>query len=431
MGNISDKTLNNPLLEAQYIKEAVAKQTKDILRSVVAEEQRKNLGNIIKESPDDEFEEEEIVDDTNVDDTHPDENAEDIEINDVEDEEDLDDGANDYVVNNNSLDLTGADDVDAIEVFKKLKDDTQVVVVKTDSGVKVSDNETGAEYIINLDDDDADVDIEENEEISESGNTDWKFTTTQTKTAMDSKGLGNNCPNKNKSLDKVPTGTEKRFGKGPGKGVPFTENEDIDDVPLTEDDVVPIDENEQEITEAGVTRTKANLRQRTGKKTQPQIKYTAGIRVDKVRDGAILKSEDASERVAKLEKMYETIKEDNQILKEGVKQFKEAACKYYEVARETALTNYKLGRAVKLFAEHSTTQEEKTNIVERLQDAKNSKEVDTIYESLKKELKTKKPIVESIDHGFKTEINVEKQSHPVYMSEQLQRSLEIMNKING
>ena len=55
-----------------------------------------------------------------------------------------------YKVSDDEYDFSNAEDDEIVKVYKLLKDDDQVVVTKNDEKVSIKDNETGAEYLIDL-----------------------------------------------------------------------------------------------------------------------------------------------------------------------------------------------------------------------------------------------------------------------------------------
>jgi hypothetical protein len=81
------------------------------------------------------------------------------------DEEDMEMDDEDLEV----VDLTGEDDETVVSVFKKMAPEDEIEVVQTDGGVEIKDNETGAEYKIELgggemeDEDEMDIDFEDEE----------------------------------------------------------------------------------------------------------------------------------------------------------------------------------------------------------------------------------------------------------------------------
>lgn len=106
-----------------------------------------------KDEDDDAYDVEE-VEDTEIDTDDSDENEtgdmdSDIDSDDAEEWSDFDK----YKVSDDEYDFSNAEDDEVVKVYKLLNNDDQVVIKKTDNKVNVKDNETGAEYIIVLDDD--------------------------------------------------------------------------------------------------------------------------------------------------------------------------------------------------------------------------------------------------------------------------------------
>jgi hypothetical protein len=93
------------------------------------------------------------------------------------------------------------------------------------------------------------------------------------------------------------------------------------------------------------------------------------------------------------------------------------------------MTNCRLAKAVNLFTENATTLEEKKTILERLQNCKTEKEINSLHETIKSELKNKQPLQENIiDKGFEAQETtvVDK---PIFINEDVQKSLGLMNRV--
>jgi hypothetical protein len=404
-----DKNKSNPILDAKEIQKMVENNTKSILKDIMEEGIRTNMKKMIKESDDDdEYEEEVEVEETPVEDTDTDtpveDGVDDVDDVDIEGGEGEEDDFSEFEVDDETLDLTDASDEDLIKVFKKVQDDTEVEVKRTEGGVEVSDNETGAEYIIDLDGlDEANL----------------GYTTKyQRPTGIDipsGKGFKGNKPLGDKSSPNKDS--SRNYGTKIGDGKPFNENEEIN-----------LDETEEIEEEKART---MNRRYRAGVLPQQFPKQTDRTG-DYVRIGAQLeptKGSSNESKISKIEKELKTLKEENIILKECVRQFKEAAQSYYVTSHEVAMTNCKLAKAINLFTENATTLEEKRNILERLQNCKTEQEINSLHESIKTELKSKQPLLEeNIDKGFEgQEKTVAKK--PIFVNEDVQRTLGLMNRV--
>jgi len=417
------KNDKNPLIDAKKIQEAVALNVENAFKSIADKTIKEEMRKIIKESPEEDYEEEVVGQE--VENEEPvEEPAEEGPVDgEAIEMEDSVEGGEDFpaeegnVEGEEEVDLIDAPDEDVIKVFKKIESDSEVEVVKTDTGFEITDNETGAEYIINVGGQDVEISDDTELEVNEAnlGYTNYyQKPVTKSSPKVDASFKGT------REWDKgVPDGANQTRGKV-GKGDPFNENTE----PITEEDVV--EEDVEEVDES-LVRTMGHLRYRASKKSEPEVKdmVKKGRGGYAVRDGASLKTE---EKLVQLENQVKELKNNELILKETVKQFREAAQQYYVTAHETALTNYKLGKIFNLFTENSTTLEEKRSILDRLQVGKTTEQVDSLYESIKAELKNKQPLTENIDKAFVAE--APSKTEKIFVNEEVKRSLELMAKIN-
>jgi hypothetical protein len=182
------------LLELEQIKGAIKEESKDALKSLLAE----TVKDVIRESIDDE-DDYDVVDDTDEKETE-DTDVQDSDTSDVENidgaedegeaadnvadtndsaegddsaEEDVDaqeapetgegeddewNEYSDYQVGDDTYDFTGVEDYDQlVKVYKLMKDDDTVVIKKDGGKIELKDNETGAEYVIDVDGDSEDA----------------------------------------------------------------------------------------------------------------------------------------------------------------------------------------------------------------------------------------------------------------------------------
>jgi len=458
-------TENNPILDAMTIRESVKKNTDDALKKIMEQQIKEEMKRIIKED-DSEYEEEEVNLQADAPEVPEVEDEEGVDvgdeeiIDDVPEEEQELDGMEEYEVDDDTYDVS-QDDEAAIKIFKNMTDSDQIVVTKQGSTIEISDQETGSDYIIDLN--------EEEDMLGESacispskpemkgklgGNSKSKLTVpvqTPSKTGtlgagtgsrMSGKGAGEGTPFDGTPKDSEFGTTGNPLGKNRnGDNSPFKQNPKIKEFGVAgcktkAADSTPfkkkVNENEEgveEITEGEVdealVRTHRSLRN-IGKKSKNQIKVPVDQgRVPAVRDGAQLKTEN-KELIARVNKIIE----ENIILKETVKQLRECAQNFYVATQETVLTNQKLGKAIQLFSEHSTTLDEKKNIIERFEGYKTSEDIQALYETINKELRSRKPIIESVDTAFSniiTEIKLTDQ--PSIVNEDVKKILGLMRRI--
>jgi hypothetical protein len=77
-------------------------------------------------------------------------------------------------------------------------------------------------------------------------------------------------------------------------------------------------------------------------------------------------------------------------------EYKKALVLFKEKLNEVAVFNANLAYATRLFTEHSTTKSEKLNILKRFDNISTMNESKTLYNTIKTELATKKPVTESV-----------------------------------
>ena len=357
-----------------------------------------------------------------------------------------------------TLDLTGEQDIqNVLRVYKALDDDDQVVVKKEGNKINLQDNGTGAEYIIDLGTDEAEaeeepgmedgeaeqlaeeIDGEDNEENPDemtNEETLFEIDLGYTDNYQDKDpiaGLSNSEPSKSgRSWHKgVPTGTEKPWaGKGTEKkGDPFDKsvNENLtqldddyfaaglNDTGVAEvetEDGMPFDKKVGEINE-GPARTSVKKTHRVKSATNDGNPKIGVRRAPNSDNGELEDGINVNEAIKKL-------KAKNKKLNEAVKEL-------HKGLKEAYMTNVNLGKITKLFLECSTTQAEKLQIVERFSnEAKTPKQAQALYESISKEL-SKKTVV---DEGKVTEKTVVTESKaPVYKSQDLLDTIDLMNRV--
>ena len=169
--NTAEKTILDAEKITKALKEGTEKQLRNLLNEAVA--------NIIKEDEDFEEVEDEVVADDGYEvedvdtevpsseDETPEVEGEEAEVEDTEDADDEWSDLEEYKVGDNDYDFTGVDGETALKVYNKLNDDDEIFVTKDEEGnYEFKDEETGAEYVIELDaEGDADAAEGEDEEI--------------------------------------------------------------------------------------------------------------------------------------------------------------------------------------------------------------------------------------------------------------------------
>ena len=420
--NTAEKTILNADKITKALKEGTEKQLQSILNEA--------LSNIIKEDEDvEEVEDEVVADDgyevedveteeTSIDDETPEVEGEEADVEDTEDAEDEWSEFEEYKVGDNDYDFTGVDGEVALKVYNKLNDDDEIFVTKDEEGnYEFKDEETGAEYVIELDaEGDAEaeedeLDIEFNDEEGEGEDLDFEFDDEEGEDELDIElddeegegedldielddeedddllneddnlgytdsyqdkdpieGLNASLPSKNGTKDwskGLPTGTKKPWaGKGDMK--PFGKKQELDE------------------------NGSGHSAKRKVIKTQNRLNKDAqGQHVASDENGQYVGTITES-KVKKIVEAAKAIQAENKLYKESIEKIKKSLY-------EAAVLNVNLGKIVSLLVNETTTKEEKQNILERFNNVKTLKEGNALYESIKKELNgssKKTPIME-------------------------------------
>lgn len=401
-----NNTAEKTALNAQKISEAIKNGARNSLQQIMAEA----VSKIIKETDDDEDDEDVIgkdedeLEDKLTDNTDTEENENDFDVEDVDTDEtdsktdvdsdedtkecedgecDVDDAKDDdwsdmedFKVNDTDYDLTGEDGEVALKIFNKLGDDDNIFVTKDENGnYNVKDDETGAEYVIELDadaeDNEKDFDDDEDEEP-------------EAEFEIDVDGVDDDEDDDDDDDDD-------------DLDIELVDSEDdVDD----DDDEDEDDEDDSEIPNrndrpfSGYKNAKTNLFTKDVNEaaktvsSQPDRKVTKSNK-KQIRPNApeYFKTKVDSpltvETVKKITKKAKALQEENKKYASYIKAIKNSLY-------EAALSNVSLGQIVKLMTENTTSAEEKKNIVERFSNVKTIKESKMLYENFKNQLKANK-----------------------------------------
>ena len=386
--------LEQALLQVQTLEEAVKQNAKGILASTMKQE----LNDLLKESMEEEEEvaeqptpEEEEADDMSDEgaDEEGAEGAEDEEgldnemPSEFESEEDEDSEEDEYSSESeedenpfedeeeDAMDMTGASDEEVMKVFKAMKPEDGIIVKKDGDNVHFSDGDN--DYIIKLDD-------EMGEEIAEE---EW---------------------NEEEDMEVEMSEDEVIYE------IELDEEEEEEEV--SEEELSEEEEeetHEEEMEEAA--RTKSNVHGNKGGQDRAGLdsktKYKAG-------SGAI------NEEVEKLKKQNG--------------EYKKALVLFKEKLNEVAVFNANLAYSTRLFTEHSTTKQEKLNILKRFDTVSTMNEAKSLFNTIKTELGSKTTVTESVatkisntpSSSSSTEVLAESKA---YENPQFRRIKEMMSKI--
>lgn len=128
------------------------------------------------------------------------------------------------------------------------------------------------------------------------------------------------------------------------------------------------------------------------------------------------------------------INEEVETLKKQNAEYKKALVLFKEKLNEVAVFNANLAYATRLFTEHSTTKQEKLNILKRFDSVSTMNESKGLFNTIKTELNTKKPVTESVVEKISStpqtsssqEVLAESKA---YENPQFKRMKDLMSKI--
>jgi len=388
--------LEQALLQMENFEEAIKQNSKGILSSTMKKEfknlleskEEQNEQEVDDETTPDEDEKDvpEVGDET-MNDT--DEDSSEDEMSDDEDEmsddeedemgmtEPQDDSSDD------TLDMTGASDSEVLKVFKSMKPEDGIVVKKDGNNLEIE--VSGDEYIIKLDELDEDLSEEEmteeetsEEEVAEEETSEEEMTEEET-----------------------------------------SEEETVYEIELDEESTEDEESSKKETKESKVKKGEHTEAARTkwnphGDKGEAK---RAGIKSKKVfKSGSGV----VSEEFTKLKKQNE--------------EYKKALVLFKDKLNEVAVFNANLAYATRIFTEHSTTKQEKLNILKRFDSVSTMNESKNLFSTIKSELENKKPISESvvdkITSTSKTSSSKDILSESnAYVSPQFARMKDLMKKL--
>lgn len=388
------KTDKSPVTEMEQLAAAITEGTKTTLQGLLNEAVSEYLREEILSEEDDEQDDVEEVEDTESSDVPefgetsddadeaeeaPEEadDAEDVEeADDAEDEGDEWADFDDYKVGDDEgseeYDFTNETDTDTlVKVFKLMKGDDKVSVVKNGDKVTVKDNEADTEYVIELGGDSSDeednFDFEGEMTMESLGYTD----NYQDKDPIEGLSMDGGAPKNTKDWHKgVPTGTKKPWA-GKGSSEPFGKKaEKVFEIELNdaENSEMPIEEEYVR----GAVKDHSTVMSHARPAQKARNKRQGGAQVSGTADNPSVTNESLQKKI-------------NAALQEN-KQLKETVAKVSKIMKEAVQVNVNLGHIVRLMVENTTTKAEKEDIVKRYASVKSNDEAKALYESISSEL---------------------------------------------
>ena len=349
--------LEQALLQVQTLEEAVKQNAKGILASTMKQE----LNDLLKESMEEEEEvdeqptpEEEESDDMsdegtvsadaenmdNLDNEEPMKGIEGLDSESEEEENSLEDEEEDEDEDENAMDMTGASDEEVLKVFKAMKPEDGIIVKKDEDSIEFSDGED--DYIIKLDDE---VEVAENEMYEDE--------------------------------------TEDEMYEDE------TEDEVIYEIELDEEEE-EMEVSEEELSEEELSEEEEEESSEKEEEESPEEEMDEAART--LANDVRVPANQGKKYKAGRHEMNEEVEK----LKKQNGEYKKALVLFKEKLNEVAVFNASLAYSTRLFTEHSTTKQEKINILKRFDSVKDMNESKSLFNTIKSELESKKSVTESV-----------------------------------
>lgn len=423
--------LEEAILDLKNIQSALNANTKEILRSVAKEE----IDGVVKESLKEGFyEEEEIETDDAVDlggdadaatadiDVLGGGSSEEGGIEDIQGSQEVglgmepEMGMDADALGGEELDLTSASDDDVIAIYKKLSGEDEIEIVGDEIRLTVSEP---GEYVIKTSDIGAapamggemepEMGMEpemEPEMGGEEGGVDYEIE------------MGGEEP-----AEENPFGGEESGEESEESGEEAGEESEESEEEETEE----LDEAEQieEKIAVGTGMSVGNNRNPSG---------PGSIGAQENPKGKLDESVIAKKLISETAKKYNTLLTEAKKLKTENEEFRTALKGFRTKLVETVVFNSNLTYITRLFMEHSTTKDEKSNIIKRFDEGvSNLKESKKLYRTIANELETRKPINETVENKIIKEATsgVSKQltENTAYVDPSTKRIIDLMNRV--
>ena len=469
--------VEDTFLQMRNLEEVINENAKGILASTMKEEIR----SLVKESLNEQDDEEEIEVDAEFDDT--DVSDDEVDNFDDEDEDELSIGTDfDDEDEDDTIDLTGASAEDVLKVFKAMGPEDGVIVKKEDGMIHLSDDNNDVDYFIQLSESEQEDDEKEmlkNDELEENW-MDEEDETTETIYEIELDDVDGDDHSEHLSGE-----MEERYHMD-RKNHNDPEDEDDLDFETNWDELEEGDDDDDD--DEFVVESKSNFKakgvgmgnaskfkydkkpnQGQGFKTKlkqgtrgvgmgkAKFEYKEGENMEKGKNTTVKKVE-TKEAARTLgngsnfrkgglpkprahSKANTAIKKESvdnrelQVLREKNEEYRNALNVFRDKLNEVAVFNSNLAYATRLFTEHSTTKQEKINILKRFDSVETIKESKNLYKTLKDNLssKTNQPMNESIERTIQSSPSTGSSANLIesktYENPQFLRMKDLMSKL--
>lgn len=434
---MSEKNLvEEAIVQIQNLEEAINENAKEILASTMKEE----ISELVKESMQNEADEDELDIDTMVD-TNDDDmgvDTDELDMDDVDmdiedDDDDMDMSMDMDSDDEETIDLTDASDEEVLKVFKAMSSEDGITVVQDDDYIHLNDDDTDSEYLIQTE---SEMEEEWNEEIEE----DFESEKVPHTSEFEFDDMDMTDDNEEDVLydlefdDEMSDDDDEPLFMSGSDAMSNLEEEDVEEV-VYEIEMDEADEMDEEMDEEEhmmeskmMSKPKVGKGASTGsaskfsykksnggfKETMKKANPTKGTGKPKFEfKEEVIGMESRTPKMSKEEakeaaRTYGFGSKEGRGLRKGItpnrnlvfkesmeeletlraknEEYRKALNIFRDKLNEVAVFNSNLAYATRLFTEHSTSKQEKINILRRFDSAESLKESKALYKTIKEEL---------------------------------------------
>jgi hypothetical protein len=438
--NKKESLVEDTFIQLRNLENVIAENAQGILASTMTQEIKELVKESLNEQDDEEIDLEAEVDT----DADNDEMEMDMDMGD-DDEMDMDsddemDMDMDMDVDDDTIDLTGASDEEILRVFKAMKDEDGIIVKKENDMLHLSDENEDVDYLIQLGESYDEFDEEDEEEEFEEEN-EGVIYELHIDSDMDDEDL---------SFEEDEFDNEEEEYEMPSRRMKPIKD-DYFDMTEEEEEEEDMDSEEEFVTESSKFKSKGigmgnASKFKYGKKPNQDggfdVKKKQGTRgvgmgkakfeyKEEVNTGKETKRPVRKPTVKKVEtkeasRTYgngsksgrglrkgitpnrnlnlESKNEELNLLREKNEEYRKALNLFRTKLNEVAVFNSNLAYATRLFTEHSTTKQEKINVLRRFDGVESIKESKNLYKTIKDELSTTTSTDNTINESFERNV---------------------------
>ena len=430
--NKKESLVEDTFIQLKNLENMISENAQGILESTMTKE----IKELVKESLNEQDDEEEIDLDAEVDtDADNDEMEMDMDMDmDMEDDMDMDSDMDmdmdmDMDVDDDTIDLTDASDDEILRVFKAMSDEDGIIVKRENDMLHLSDENEDNDYLIQLgeseqeDDEMDDEEEEEEEEMNEEviyelyidsdeedfeDEEEFDFDNEMEFDLEDEEDFDDEMDFELEDEYVMEASNFKSKGTGMGNASKFKYNKNPN--------LDGFDVNKKQGTR-GVGMGKANFEYKEEVNGKKEPKKNTIVKGHTVKKPVVKKMEtkEASRTYGNGSKSgrglrkgitpnrnlnLESKNEELNLLREKNEEYRKALNLFRTKLNEVAVFNSNLAYATRLFTEHSTTKQEKINILQRFDGVETIKESKTLYKSIKDELSSTTNVDNTITESF-------------------------------